>query len=71
MITVVVPYSTFLLALGMMLRFAKIMVEMSGDTKCLRDVAVLLRAFRAGRILLLMVQRPCIRTSCRPALRGS
>jgi hypothetical protein len=33
----------------MVLRFSKTMVDMNhGDTKCLRDVAIMLRAFRAG-----------------------
>jgi hypothetical protein len=45
---VAIPCFTVLIMLGMVLRFARTMVEKSGDTKCLRDVAVLLRAFRAG-----------------------
>lgn len=40
---------TFLVALFMVLRFAKAMVDLNhGDTKCLRDVAVLLRALRGA-----------------------
>lgn len=45
---VTIPCVTMLLMLGMVLLFSKVMVDKSGDTKCLRDVAVLLRAFRAG-----------------------
>jgi hypothetical protein len=45
---VTIPCVTMLVMLGMVLLFSKAMVEKSGDTKCLRDVAVLLRAFRAG-----------------------
>jgi hypothetical protein len=45
---VAIPCATALIMLGMVLHFSRKMVEKSGDTKCLRDVAVLLRAFRAG-----------------------
>jgi hypothetical protein len=45
---VAIPCVTALIMLGMVLHFSKVMVEKSGDTKCLRDVAVLLRAFGAG-----------------------
>jgi hypothetical protein len=40
---------TLLTMLGMVLHFSMALVKRNGgDTKCLRDVAVLLRAFRAG-----------------------
>jgi hypothetical protein len=43
-----IPSVTVLIRLAMVLRFSRTMVEKSGDTKSLQDVAVLLRAFRAG-----------------------
>lgn len=50
---------TSLVALFMVLRFAKTMVDLNhGDTKCLRDVAVLFRALRgAPGGLLTMLDR--------------
>lgn len=43
-----IPCLTLIVILGMVLHFAKNMVEKTGGTACLRDVATLLRAFRAG-----------------------
>jgi hypothetical protein len=46
---VAIPCITFIIVLRMVLRFSKTMVDINhGDTKCLRDVAILLRAFRGG-----------------------
>jgi hypothetical protein len=46
---VAIPCVTLLMMLWMVLRFAGALIERNnGDTKCLRDVAVLLRAFRSG-----------------------
>jgi hypothetical protein len=46
---VAIPCLTAITMLGMVLRFSRTLVaKNNGDTKCLRDVAVLLRAFRAG-----------------------
>lgn len=43
------PCITTVVLLAMVLRFAKTMVDQNhGDTKCLRDIAVLLRAFRSA-----------------------
>jgi hypothetical protein len=48
-VIVAIPCVTVLIMLSMVLGFAKALVEMNkGDTRCLRDVAILLRAFRAG-----------------------
>jgi hypothetical protein len=43
-----IPCLTIIVLLCMVLRFSNTMVDKSGDTKCLRDVAVLLRAFQTG-----------------------
>jgi len=51
-----IPCITVVIVLHMVLNFSKAMVDMNnGDTKCLHDVAVLLRAFRAGSAGLLGV----------------
>jgi hypothetical protein len=45
---VAIPCITLILILAMVLHFSRAMVEKTGGTACLRDVATLLRAFRAG-----------------------
>jgi hypothetical protein len=45
---VAIPCATLVITLAMVLRFSKAMVDKTNDTACLRDVATLLRALRAG-----------------------
>lgn len=45
---IAIPCLTLIIILAMVLRFSRAMVEKTGGTACLRDVATLLRAFRAG-----------------------
>lgn len=50
-IALAIPCATIIILLDMVFRFSRMMVgKTNGDTKSLRDVAVLLRAFRDGPV---------------------
>jgi hypothetical protein len=58
-VIVAIPCATILIMLRMILRFCMALVEKNnGDTKCLRDAAIVLRAFqaRSGSILSTMAK---------------
>lgn len=45
---IAIPSATAVVMLAMVLHFSRALVEKTGDTSCLRDVATLLRAFGFG-----------------------